>query len=88
MSQNSGRLECFIHVSSIIIVYYKTCSVPIYCQENMYLPFFLEKRYMDVHPEHLCSTKRSIPICCIDERGNLLILTVLLNFTISVFEGV
>lgn len=30
---------------------------------------FLDNRCIDVHPDHSCSTRREVSICCVDEYG-------------------
>ena len=56
----------------------------------MYFPLLLEDRYLDVHPDHLCSTKKSVPICCIDERGrlNISILIFFIQMLLKVWSTI
>jgi len=42
----------------------------IYTQNGTFLPVVLESRIINVRPNHVCTTAKEVPICCLDENGN------------------
>ena len=49
-------------------------SLFIYCgslQDGTYIPTTLDRRCINVRPDHACSTEREVSICCVDEYGNV-----------------
>lgn len=36
----------------------------------MYKPITIQDRTLDILQEHVCSTKKEVPLCCIDAQGD------------------
>ena len=45
-------------------------------QDGMYEPVTSSDRLIDVHVKHDCSSSSSIYLCCLDEKGNHIAITV------------
>ena len=50
------------------------CNITLLLQDNHYVPFIRADQHVDVHPQHLCTTKKEVYIHCVDEFGKSKVL--------------
>jgi len=50
---------------SVLVCYYTTM------QDGTYVPVTVDNRCINIHPDHSCSTKWEVSICCVDENGKI-----------------
>ena len=55
------------------------CNITLLLQDNHYVPFIRADQHVDVHPQHLCTTKKEVYIHCVDEFGKSKVLAIRLT---------